>query len=257
MTIMKVGITGLDSGDFAQTNNCGPSLAVGASCAISVTFSPTNEGNRVAAVKVTDSAPGGAQDATLLGYGVFPAISDFTLTANSPTTQTVTPGQAANYAVTVSPVNGFNHSVSLSCSGAPSGSKCTVTPNSVTLDGSDPVTASVAVVTAGTSMGLTQPSEGPPSGSLLASWLAFSGTLGLMLIASSARWRRQWNPRRLYALAFVCLLSIGLTQPACGGGGNSSGGGTPAGTYTLTVTGSFGSGSTTLTHATQLTLVVQ
>ena len=35
------------------------------------------------------------------------------------------------------------------------------------------------------------------------------------------------------------------------------GGGTPVGTYTLTVTGTFTSGSTALTHATMVTLVVQ
>jgi hypothetical protein len=46
---------------------------------------------------------------------------------------------------------------------------------------------------------------------------------------------------------------------ACGGGSSSSGGsgGTPAGSYNLAVTGTFTSGSTTLSHTTKLTLVVQ
>src|SRR3989449_3271661 len=34
------------SGDFAQTNNCGAAVAVGANCTISVTFTPTNRGSR-------------------------------------------------------------------------------------------------------------------------------------------------------------------------------------------------------------------
>jgi hypothetical protein len=45
---------------------------------------------------------------------------------------------------------------------------------------------------------------------------------------------------------------------ACGGGNSGGGGGgTQAGTYNLTVTGTFTSGLTNLTHKTNLTLVVQ
>jgi hypothetical protein len=64
----------------------------------------------------------------------------------------------------------------------------------------------------------------------------------------------------LYGLAFVCLFSLAITWSACGGGSGSNtmgGAGTPAGTYNLTVTGTFTSGSTTLSHVTKLKLVVQ
>ena len=117
----------------------------------------------------------------------------------------------------------------------------------------------MTVTTAGTSVGLTQPISGPPAGSMFRSWLALSGALGLAMLGSLAGWRRERRPRLLYGLAFLCLLSLGVTMPACGGGssGNSGGGGTQAGIYNLTVTGSFTSGSTTLTHSTQLTLVVK
>ena len=63
-----------------------------------------------------------------------------------------------------------------------------------------------------------------------------------------------------YVLAFLCFLSLGITSSACGNNSSSGGGGragTPAGTYNLTVSGTFTSGSTTLTHHTKLTLVVQ
>jgi hypothetical protein len=91
------------------------------------------------------------------------------------------------------------------------------------------------------------------------SWSALSGTLVLAMLASMAGWRRERRPRLLYGVAFLRVLSFGVTMPAYGGGssGNNGGGETQAGTYNLTVIGSFTSGSTTLTHNTQLTLVVK
>lgn len=43
------------TGDFAQTNNCGQSLAPQASCTIEVTFTPTQQGKRTGAVVFSDS----------------------------------------------------------------------------------------------------------------------------------------------------------------------------------------------------------
>jgi hypothetical protein len=83
---------------------------------------------------------------------------------------------------------------------------------------------------------------------------------GLAMLASLTGWRRERRPGLLYGLEFLCLLSVGFAMSGCGGGGGSGGGGgggTQAGTYNLTVTGTFTSGSTDLTHKTNLTLVVQ
>jgi len=66
--------------------------------------------------------------------------------------------------------------------------------------------------------------------------------------------------RALYGLLLLCILSLIMTWSACGGGSSStgsSGGGTPPGSYNLTVTGQFSSGSANLVHSTKLTLVVQ
>ena len=57
------------SGDFAQTNNCGTSVAAGGSCSISVTFTPTAVGTRTGAITVTDNAPTSPQSASLTGTG--------------------------------------------------------------------------------------------------------------------------------------------------------------------------------------------
>jgi hypothetical protein len=147
--------------------------------------------------------------------------------------------------------------VTLTCSGAPAHSTCFVSPSSVMLSGSA-TTAIVTVTTTGGSIGLRQPINGR-GGNMFGSWLALSGTLGLTMLVSLGAWRRERRPRLLYGLAFLCLFSIGVTISACGGGGSSSsgGGGTQAGTYNLTVTGTFTFGSTNLTHNTNLALVVQ
>jgi hypothetical protein len=57
------------SGDFAQTNTCGPSLAVGATCAASVTFAPTAAGSRAGTLTITSSATNSPSTVTLAGTG--------------------------------------------------------------------------------------------------------------------------------------------------------------------------------------------
>jgi hypothetical protein len=57
------------SGDFAETNTCANSLAPGAHCSVSVTFTPSATAKRIGAVSVTDNASGGTQTVALTGFG--------------------------------------------------------------------------------------------------------------------------------------------------------------------------------------------
>jgi hypothetical protein len=57
------------SGDYRQTNTCGSFVAVGATCTISVTFTPTATGTRNGAIAVIDNAAGSPQTVPLLGTG--------------------------------------------------------------------------------------------------------------------------------------------------------------------------------------------
>ena len=57
------------SGDFAQSNTCGTSLAASASCSIAVTFTPTAAGTRAGSLVVTDSGGGSPRTVTLTGTG--------------------------------------------------------------------------------------------------------------------------------------------------------------------------------------------
>jgi uncharacterized repeat protein (TIGR01451 family) len=64
------------SGDFAQTNNCGTSLAALSSCSILVTFTPTATGTRIGAITISDNAVGSPQNVSLTGIGInAPAIT--------------------------------------------------------------------------------------------------------------------------------------------------------------------------------------
>ena len=75
LTLQNVGTATLNigsiaaSGDFAQTNNCGATLAASASCTINVTFTPTVAGVRSGAVTVTSDAPGSPHASSLSGTG--------------------------------------------------------------------------------------------------------------------------------------------------------------------------------------------
>ena len=60
------------SGDYSQTNTCGTSLAAGANCSISVTFTPTILGTDGSTLTITDSASNSPQTVSLTGNGVIP-----------------------------------------------------------------------------------------------------------------------------------------------------------------------------------------
>jgi hypothetical protein len=73
-------------GDFNQTNNCPASpatLADGASCSITVTFTPSATGPRTAILTVTDSATNSPQTAALSGFGAGPRVGALPAMANA------------------------------------------------------------------------------------------------------------------------------------------------------------------------------
>jgi hypothetical protein len=69
VSITSISITGVDAGDFHETNTCSKSVASGASCLIHVTFKPTATGTRTAALSVSDNGGGSPQKANLTGTG--------------------------------------------------------------------------------------------------------------------------------------------------------------------------------------------
>jgi hypothetical protein len=70
--ISSISTAGADPGDFAHTSTCPVSpatLAAGATCHITVTFTPAATGKRSAKIKISDSVPGSPQSLTLTGTG--------------------------------------------------------------------------------------------------------------------------------------------------------------------------------------------
>ena len=69
LSITGVKIGKRDLSDFTQTNTCGSSVAPGASCQFTVTFTPQKTGMRIAALIITDSSTSSPQRVELLGTG--------------------------------------------------------------------------------------------------------------------------------------------------------------------------------------------
>jgi len=69
LTFTGIQLAGRQPQDFAQTNDCGTGLAPGASCTISVTFSPTALGLRRVTAVINDDGGSSPQKVCLQGYG--------------------------------------------------------------------------------------------------------------------------------------------------------------------------------------------
>jgi hypothetical protein len=68
------------NGNFTQTNTCGSSVAVGASCTITAKFTPTVIGNRTGAITISDNAGPPTQTIHLFGTGTDVSLSTLSLT---------------------------------------------------------------------------------------------------------------------------------------------------------------------------------
>jgi hypothetical protein len=183
------------------------------------------------------------------------AAPDFTVAA-TPASGTITPGQTATFTFTVSPVGGYAGTVNFSCGTLPSQAACSFTPASVTPSGGSPASTTMTVTTAGSSAMLNpeRRSSPPLPPWLPAGGLAMAGGIGLAF-TSKRIWRLN---QQLRGFCWALLLtSLFLLASGCGGGGNSSPSnpGTPAGSYTLSVTASGSAGGPQ--HAMSITLIVQ
>jgi hypothetical protein len=78
LTFGTVSISGTNAGDFSFSNGCGATLAVNASCQLSVRFAPSGMGTRTATLTIADNAgnvAGATQSVALSGTGLEPVIT--------------------------------------------------------------------------------------------------------------------------------------------------------------------------------------
>jgi hypothetical protein len=127
------------SADFTESDNCRPSVAVGASCTISVTFDPPAEGPLTGTLTLTDNAGDSPETVQLSGTGIVltpPTISPSLslefgnipvgTTSTLPVTVTNTSTMALGIAgVSIGPTPLFTQSNNCPASVAPGGS-CTI-----------------------------------------------------------------------------------------------------------------------------------
>ncbi|HEV2133117.1 MAG TPA: choice-of-anchor tandem repeat GloVer-containing protein [Terracidiphilus sp.] len=226
------------SGDFAETNTCGTSLAASANCTVSVTFSPTTGGTRTGTLTITDNASGSPQTIALSGSGSAVSVSSST-TSLSISSQ----GGSATATIQLSAAGGFSGTVNLACAVAYQGSgtatdapACTINPaqQQVSGTGADSSTLTVNTTASGSATLENHPFL-PFGGGALAALLIFTGM-----------------PRkRLRNLGLLVILAIVVIGGAVGCGGSSSttgsNPGTTTGSYKVTVIATSGTVSASMT----------
>jgi Cep192 domain 4/HYDIN/CFA65/VesB-like, Ig-like domain/Abnormal spindle-like microcephaly-assoc'd, ASPM-SPD-2-Hydin len=141
LTISSISITGTNSGDFSQTNNCGSTLSASGNCTISVTFTPSATGSRSASVSISDNAGGSPQTVSLTGTGTGTPQISFSPTSwsfgnqvvsTSSTAESITVTNPGNATLTISSVtitgtNSGDFSQTNNCSSVAAGSgSCTI-----------------------------------------------------------------------------------------------------------------------------------
>jgi hypothetical protein len=263
VTLTNVGAAPLTasigaSGDFSETNTCASGVAPQAACTIQIAFIPTVSGSETGQLSISSNATLVPDAVQLSGTG-----QDFVL-QGSPGTSTVSAGQNATYSISLMPQGGFAQMVSFSCSGAQN-STCTISPASVTLDGTDNGSATLTLATTGSSTalavrpgylagGLSGPREAYGASELRNSLLFWTACL---VIVSGRQTKKStgWLPSLVVLILFLTACGGGGPSggSGAGGGGGSGGSATPPGTYTITVTASTVGG---LNHATEFTLTV-
>jgi uncharacterized repeat protein (TIGR03803 family) len=234
---------GLSSGNVFKLDSTGKE---------SVLFTFTGNDNLASGELVQDAA-GNLYGVTASGTSGFGTVfklttpPDFAVPAFTLTPATVAPGSPASSTLDLIAVSGFTDTVTLACSVSPSPAKA-------------PQCSVPASATPGTQVTVSVSTTGPSalmissSGAALsyAEWLPLLGLVGMGSRFGSKQ-------RKIGAKLLGCVLLAGVMfQVACGGGGSSTGNpGTPAGTYTITVTGTSSAATGSLVRSTPTPLTVQ
>jgi hypothetical protein len=228
--------------DFAvTTDTCtGPPAVIPAlgTCTISVAFTPSVATAEAGTLTITDGI--GVQMVSLTGT-TSTVAPGFTLAITPTPIPPVTPGTPGSATVTVTSVGTFNAAVALSCAVVPKKASCNVMPASVTPAAGLTATSTLQFVTVAT---VAPPPASPrfPLGSIKVVVPVMLMLMIMFLFASEQRLRTR--------VAMVGVLLVFAILSGCSGVGS---GGTPAGSYTVTVTGTS-AGFTTQTATVSVTV---
>ena len=221
-------------------------LPTGATCGFTPA-SPVTAGPVTLTISTTGSTPAATSTVTITGTAsgltnqtaqvmlTVTAGPNFTIAA-SPATATIgTPGGSAASTISATASGGFSAAVSLACAVTGGGSPaptCSLSSNSITPGSTAGLTVNTTANTA---------SNSPRSTGLFYALLLPIG--GITLLGAGFSSRR----KMIVGMLLVCMVITGFVfMTACSSGSSSSNNtppnnGTPAGTYTVTVTGTSGS----------------
>jgi hypothetical protein len=260
MTFSNFSVGGTNNGDFAQTNNCPASpatLAPSGACVVNVTFKPTGIGTRNGTLTVNSDSAGNPFSVPLSGSG-----TDFSVAAatgsscpaggNCSMSAAVTAGQTATYNLMLTPAGGFNGTVALSCSGAPSLANCTAPPP-VTPDGisASPFTVTVSTTAPSMMVHRTDPPRTWPWGARLKLPLLLAlALISILMLRKLAVAVGRPRPAVVLVMALASLAAVWIG--GCDEASKQMIPGTPPGTVPLVITGTSGG----VTHTINLTLTV-
>jgi trimeric autotransporter adhesin len=272
LTLTNTGIapiTGISTAvvpttDYAITIPCPTAtLTAGASCPITVTFTPSALGARPGSLTILSSDASSPDTVPLTGTGI--ANGSFTLTVNGAATASATvasgTGNPATYTLTVTPVNSFSGTVVLSCTAVVPAqyASCSLLPSSVTLSGG--AQTAIATINTVTSIATNTPPI-PPHRRF--NDTALSLLFPALILTWKARTSRHRAWRRIGPIAWACITAIALlSSSGCGGGGATTNNANPnlryaaSGAYQYQVTASSVSGSTQITQTVTLNLTIQ
>jgi uncharacterized protein (TIGR03118 family) len=186
-----------------------------------------------------------------------PVTGDFSISA-TPTSMTISAGQAAQFTVSLGGLNGFNGAVTLTCSGQPLGSTCSFTQPSLSPASGATATTTMKISTSSAPYMPAGVMAKNADGRIYAMLLAIPtfGLLGIFVLgapreypSSGKRWVRYLLGSVVLLIVTSCLLAAG----GCGGGSSSAGTGTQRGMTTVMITGTSGS----LIHSASVSLTVQ
>jgi len=189
--------------------------------------------------------------ANTIGVALNITGADFSISTSSSSLGTIRRGQSATTTLSFEHLNNFDEPVAVGCSVQPATTAaptCSITPSSLSFDGSGHATATLTFSTSATSASLA---PSPKVDMDLSGFLCLP-LAGMVLIGTSLASGRSAKNRLLVCLSGVVLLSGVLLQTACGGGSNGNGG-SQATTYTVTITGM----SEATNHSTTMNVIVR